>query len=142
MKSFAEFRDALGMRESSNRYHIKNKYGFVGRYQFGLPRLADFGLCRRKEGTTAWDNESFEWIAPYNEEMFLSTPSLQDLVFRIHIDDSAQRLKEFESGLAAGMHLKGWGGVQTLLFEGKAGTDAFGTSILEYIKRFSGYNLR
>jgi len=141
MKSYAEFRDALGMRESSNRYHIKNKFGYLGKHQFGLSRLSDFGICRRKEGAVGWDNDSFEWVPPYNEEMFLSTTSLQDMVFRLHVADCRQRLAEFESGLVAGMHLKGWGGVQALLFEGKAGVDGFGTSILEYIKKFSGYSL-
>ncbi len=141
MKTFEEFKQAIGYRESSNRYDIKNRFGYLGRYQFGLPRLADFNLCRRIEGTTGWAADNFEWTPPFTEAMFLSTPALQDLVFTAHVVDLQRRVKKFTSGLVAGAHLKGYGGLTDLLYNGTAGSDALGTSILEYIKRFSDYEL-
>lgn len=141
MPGFRDFKSALGGRESSNNYQAKNKYGYLGRYQFGLARLTDFGLCRRKEETTGWSNACFEWVAPFSEEMFLGAPPLQDLVFIAHVSDLRRRLSIFESGLVAGAHLNGFGGIQELLFKGESSKDALGTSILEYIKRFSGFDL-
>lgn len=44
------------------------------------------------------------------------------------------------SGLVAGAHLKGIGGVRKFL-KGKDNADAYGTKISEYIKKFGGYDL-
>ncbi len=44
------------------------------------------------------------------------------------------------SGLVAGAHLKGIGGVKKFL-KGKDNADAYGTMISEYIEKFGGYDL-
>jgi len=44
------------------------------------------------------------------------------------------------SGLVAGAHLKGLGGVRKFL-KGKDNADAYGTKISEYIEKFGGYDL-
>jgi len=141
MKTFTDFARDLGARESSGDYTAKNSLGFLGFYQFGLARLTDLGLCRRKPGTTGYSNSSFEWIPPNSEEAFLSSPDLQEELFKKHVADLRRQLRKFESGLVAGAHLLGVGGVKELLLEGKVGRDANQTSIVSYIAKFSGYDL-
>jgi len=41
--SYQDYLDAIGFRESSNRYDIVNPFGFMGRYQIGKPALQDIG---------------------------------------------------------------------------------------------------
>lgn len=141
MKPYSDFAADLGARESGGRYDIKNKLGYLGKYQFGLARLTDLGLCRRKPGTTGYANSCFEWVPPHSEEEFLGSPTLQDEMFRKHVSDLKRRVGRFTSGLVAGAHLLGMGGVKDLLFEGVVGEDANGTKITSYIARFSGYEL-
>ena len=53
------FLDALGYQESGNRYWVVNRYGYMGRYQFGRETLQGLGYyVTRKE--------------------FLNTPELQE----------------------------------------------------------------
>lgn len=141
MKTFAEFATAVGNRESGGRYDVKNRLGYLGKFQFGLARLTDMGLCQRKPGTTGFSNRSFEWIPPHSEEEFLSSPILQEEIFKKHVMDLRRQLKKFESGLVGGAHLLGVGGVKDLLFEGKVGKDANGTAITHYLVQFSGFDL-
>jgi len=141
MKTFTDFANDLGARESSGNYQAKNSLGYLGKYQFGLARLTDLGLCRRKPGTTGFANSSFDWVPPNSEASFLSAPALQDEIFKKHIADLRRQLRKFESGLVAGAHLLGVGGVKELLFEGLAGKDANETAITSYVAKFSGYQL-
>lgn len=142
IKTYEEFAKALGDRESSGRYDIKNAAGYLGCYQFGLVRLTDFGLCRHRDGATGYANSAFEWVPPHSEAEFLSSPVLQDALFKKHVLDLRRRVRQqFESGLVAGAHLLGMGGVKNLLFEGTVGEDGNGTKITEYIAKFSGYEL-
>lgn len=141
MKPFADFSNDLGARESSGKYDAKNQFGFLGKYQFGLARLTDLGLCRRKPGTTGFANSAFEWIPPNSEEEFLGSPQLQDEIFKKHVSDLRRQVRRLESGLVAGAHLVGMGGVRDLLFEGKVQEDANGTRITSYISKFSNYEL-
>ena len=41
---YERFREAVGMRESSNRYYIVNTLGYLGKYQFGKSTLRRFGI--------------------------------------------------------------------------------------------------
>jgi hypothetical protein len=43
------FLDAIGMRESSNRYDVVNKWGYMGKYQFGKELLNHWVRCNKKE---------------------------------------------------------------------------------------------
>src|SRR5210317_2016572 len=38
------FLDAIGFRESGNRYDITNKWGYMGKYQFGRSTLKGLGF--------------------------------------------------------------------------------------------------
>ena len=59
-KTYLDFRNAIGFKESSNRYGVVNSLGYLGRYQFGTARLSDFGLCARVSGTQGFVNDDFE----------------------------------------------------------------------------------
>jgi len=154
-KGFVDFKNAIGMRESSNDYTVENKYGYLGRYQFGLARLSDFGLCSRRVGTRGYGNKSFVWKSPFSESVFLNSPSLQDMVFSSHVrnykliinrrygmwvNKDIYGVRVTVSGIIACFHLLGMGGFNDFL-SGKDGSDANGTKATDYIKLFAGYSI-
>jgi len=151
---FREFAYLLGQRESNNDYEAKNSFGYLGAYQFGMARLCDLGLTERiKEGMS---NDCFKWKDGMSEEMFLNSPEVQDQLFFRHCTDLAGTInKEFGneigkqkygvlitlSGLIAGAHLLGLGGVRNFINKGEVGKDGYNTSIKDYIQSFAGFNL-
>ncbi len=151
MKNYSKFIHDLGQRESNNNYACKNAFGFLGRWQFGKPRLYDAGYS-----VDNWSPKGQPKKRLLSEKYFLdNTLGIQDKIMQWHVynlADSCQRLfkdsigKEINgvvitlSGLVAGAHLKGIGGVKQFL-QGNDNSDALGTKISEYIKKFGGYEL-
>jgi len=148
-KGFNEFKKDLGQRESGNDYKCKNSEEFLGRWQFGMARLSDYGITYLSDGKWKWKNG-------YSEENFLNSPELQDRVFKWHVANIVKSVKTRYSaiigtkvdgvyidvsGLVAGVHLGGIGGVNTFLFAGVNYKDSLGTGVKDYIQQFSGYNL-
>lgn len=136
-KSFAGFKEALGFKESQNNYFRVNKFGYLGKYQFGKSTLKLIGI--------------------YDSNMFLKTPELQEKAFIANAQRNKwvlrRDIKRFvgkkmngvvitESGILAAAHLAGPGSVKKYLRSyGQNGfSDAFGTSIRYYMKKFSGYD--
>ena len=155
-KGFEEFAIAIRERESSNNYQIVNVYGYLGAYQFGMARLCDLGYTERKAGTTGYSNPAFQWRAGYSKEYFLNNPDFQDRIFKQHCQDLIKRIKASLSdylgkpingteitlsGLVAGAHLGGMGGISNYLKGLCDSNDAMGTKVSDYIKAFAGYNL-
>jgi len=155
-KNFLKFKIDLGDRESSGDYKAVNSLGFLGRFQFGKPRLWDLGYSIDGWKPSWW---SYKRLSSYKvsiitKQQFLDDPILQDRLFLDHIS----RLKKVirrkyskyynhwnsvwlsESGLVAGAHLKGLGGVKQFM-NGEDNSDAYGTKISEYIEKFAGYDL-
>ena len=136
-KSFIGFKEALAFKESSGDYFSVNTYGYLGKYQFGKSTLKLIGI--------------------YNTDKFLNTPELQEKAF---IANAARNkwilrrdIKRFvgkqidgvlitESGILAAAHLAGPGSVKKYLRSyGAIGfADAYGTTIRNYMKKFSGYD--
>jgi hypothetical protein len=136
-KSFIGFKEALAFKESSGDYFSVNTYGYLGKYQFGKNTLKLIGI--------------------YNTDEFLNTPELQEKAF---IANTARNkwilrrdIKRFvgnqidgvlitESGILAAAHLAGPGSVKKYLRSyGAIGfADAYGTTIRNYMKKFSGYD--
>lgn len=142
-RSYDAFKNDLGQRESSNNYAAKNKWGFLGRWQFGKPRLCDLGLLAKTR------QRGFMWIHGLTEEAFLGNRHLQDAVFDAHVarlrgvalayfKPHLERLTM--SGAIAVMHIQGPGGLRALL-AGEDRADALGTPASEYLGLFSGYNI-
>jgi len=136
-KSFVGFKEALAFKESRGNYFVVNTYGYLGKYQFGKSTLKMIGI--------------------YNTSEFLSDPKLQEKAFIANTERNKwilrRDIKRFvgkqvggvlitESGILAAAHLAGPGSVKKFLRSyGAIGfTDAYGTTIRSYMKRFSGYN--
>lgn len=137
-KSFKTFKEVLAHRESGGKYSIVNKYGYLGKYQFGESTLNVLGIRNTKE--------------------FLKNPTLQEMAFILNVSRNKWILRKeihrfhgqringvlvTESGIIAAAHLSGPGNVRTYLRSNGDGNvkDAFGTSLQHYLKNFGGYNI-
>jgi len=137
-KSFIGFTQAVGFKESRNRYHVVNKFGYLGKYQFGKSTLRRLKI-RNIEG--------FLGNPEQQEKAFKALCSLNKHILRKDIERSVG--KEIngdlitESGILAAAHLSGAGNVKKYLRSGGATnkSDAFGTSIQNYMSKFSGYDV-
>ncbi len=136
--SFIGFREALAFKESQGNYFTTNTFGYLGKYQFGIGTLQLMGV--------------------YNATRFLNDPVLQEEVFHTNVSRNKWILRKdivrfqgkwiggiqvTESGILAAAHLAGAGNVKkylrsygTLDFE-----DSYGTSIANYMRKFSGYDV-
>ncbi|MBR9758466.1 MAG: peptidoglycan-binding protein LysM [Algicola sp.] len=136
-KTFVGFKEALGFKESGGDYFIVNDFGYLGKYQFG--------------------KETLKLIGVYNPTLFLKTPELQEKAFIANASRNKwilrKDIKRFtgktvkgihitESGILAAAHLAGPGNVKKFLRShgNYAFSDAFGTTINHYMKKFSGYD--
>ena len=132
------FLDELGQRESSGNYSAVNKFGYLGKYQFGRKTLNSLGYKK------------------ITSEEFLYNHSLQEeamLALLIHNKNTLRReIKKLhgtklhgilitESGLLAAAHLAGPGNVKKWIRRGRDFKDGLGTSMTSYMVKFSGYSL-
>ena len=132
------FLEAIGFRESGNRYDVTNKWGYMGKYQFGKSTLKGLGFkVTRKE--------------------FLSNPQLQEeamIALLLHNKEKLQKYIDIfdgqtingmiitESGILAAAHLGGQGSVKRYFKHGKVFRDGYGTKITSYMEKFSGYDIQ
>jgi hypothetical protein len=136
-KTYVAFKEAVGFKESQGNYFTVNDFGYLGKYQFGA--------------------ETLQLIGINNPEVFLYSPELQERAFLANLQRNKwilrkdikkydgkviNNLKITESGILAAAHLAGPGSVQRFLrSHGRDNvSDAFGSSVAYYIKRFSGYD--
>ncbi len=132
------FKEALAFKESQGNYFITNTLGYLGKYQFGIGTLQLMGV--------------------YSATKFLNDPSLQEKVFYTNISRNKWILRKYikyfvgkkvkgieitESGILAAAHLAGPGNVMKYLYSNgrKDVKDAYGTSLTDYLKKFSGYDI-
>ena len=135
--SHQAFLDAIGFRESGNRYDIVNRYGYMGKYQFGRKTLRGLGFKMSKEE-------------------FLNSPLLQEQAMYALLKQNKKSLRKYitkyngkyvhgilvtESGLLAAAHLGGAGSVKKWFRTGKVRKDGNGVKITSYMERFGGYDL-
>ena len=137
-KSYLGFKEAIGFKESQGNYQTVNRYGYLGKYQFGKGTLKMIGIHNGKK--------DFLKDASLQEKAFLAYTSKNKWILRRDIRRYAGRyidgVKITESGILAAAHLAGAGNVKKYLRSG--GTvgfkDANGTSIRYYLKKFAGYD--
>ena len=137
VKDYYLFLHDLGHQESGNRYDIVNRYGYMGRYQFGKSTLRTLKIRVSKEA-------------------FLNSPDLQDYAMLQLLCYNKKKLQKYidkydgevvngilvtESGLLAAAHLGGQGSVKKWFRTGKVRKDGNGVEITSYMQRFGGYNL-
>jgi len=137
LKNYTGFKEAVAFKESQGNYMTVNRFGYMGKYQFGQSTLDLLGI---------------------NEPNFLENPELQEQAFFLNASRNKwvlrRDIKRFdnrwvngvkvtESGILAAAHLAGPGSVKKFLRSGGQNgfSDAFGTSITSYLKRFSGYDV-
>ncbi len=136
-KSFEGFKEALAFKESRGDYFTVNTLGYLGKYQFGSETLKTIGI--------------------YNPNQFLYNPELQEKAFIANAERNKwvlrKDIKRFEgkhiggvkvteSGILAAAHLAGPGSVKKFLrsYGGNNSSDAYGTTVKQYMKKFSGYD--
>ena len=136
-KAYLGFKEAVAFKESRGNYLVINDFGYIGKYQFGLETLKLIGI--------------------YNVDQFLYNPELQEKAFMANTQRNKWVLRNdisrfegktisgiiiTESGILAAAHLAGPGSVKKFLrsFGTDTFSDAFGTSIKSYMKKFSGYD--
>ena len=160
MKTLQDFLDALGKRESDCNYRAFNKYGYAGKYQMGEAALIDAGFYQKKgKYNNDWSGNFLGKDGVNSIQDFLNNPSAQENAQIAYKKRQWSYLKSVgahnyigktvngyiitPSGLLAGAHLKGAGGViEYLKSDGRINSkDAFGTSIENYMKNFAGYDV-
>ena len=159
--TYAEFLAALRMRESSGDYAAVNTLGYLGAYQFGEAALVDLGFVIRD--ANPYDNH---FDAGFTGKLgissaadFLAAPGAQDaaagewmqLLWRyigaVEVDAVLGHviggIHLSASGLLAGAHLLGAGGLRDWVQSGGSleRSDAYGTSIGDYLDLFGGYEI-
>ncbi len=146
------FFEALGGRESNGNYQARNRYGYLGKYQFGKAALQDIGY-RDKNGN--WTGKN----GVNSEADFLKKTDAQENAMKEFTQLQWKRLKGLgadkyigqtmgginitKSGLLAAAHLGGPGNVIKFLKSGGQNVfkDGNNTPITEYMKKFGGFNL-
>lgn len=160
MKKLEEFLDALGQRESGGNYKAFNKYGYAGKYQMGEAALIDAGYYKKSgKYNNDWSGTFIGVDNIHSITDFLNNPKAQEnaqIAFKrrqwlylkaIGADKfTGKYINGYcitQSGLLAGAHLKGAGGVNDYLKSNGSinPKDAFGTSVEDYIKNFAGYDV-
>lgn len=136
--SHEAFLDALGHRESGNRYSIVNTFGYMGKYQFGRKTLNGLG---------------YKHIS--NKE-FLNNPQIQEEAMNALLKHNRKKLRRqiekycgktingvyiTESGILAAAHLAGQGNVKKFFRNGYEFKDGYGTKMTSYMSQFSNYKL-
>ncbi|MEM5566473.1 peptidoglycan-binding protein LysM [Psychroserpens sp. AS72] len=136
-KSYIGFKEALAFKESRGNYFTVNTLGYLGKYQFGAETLKLIGI--------------------YNPNQFLYNPKLQEKAFLANAERNKwilrKDIKRFEgkningvevteSGILAAAHLAGPGSVKKFLRSNGSTnvSDAYGSSVSYYMKKFSGYD--
>ena len=127
----------LGFQESGNRYDVVNRFGYMGKYQFGKSTLRTLKIKVTKEA-------------------FLNSPDLQEYTMQQLLLHNKRKLQKYindfdgqiihgilvtESGLLAAAHLGGQGSVKKWFRNGKITQDGNGVKITHYMQKFGGYNL-
>lgn len=150
----AKFFKALGYMESSSEYTKVNKFGYLGKYQFGEETLASLGYYI-KDGSKRNDWKG-EWTGKHgitSKEDFIKSQFAQEAAIHALTASNWDLAKGYKldrfigkklhgvtitrEGILAAMHLKGPKSVQDFIFHGVDSTDALGTGVKKYMNLFS-----
>ena len=135
--SYIAFKEALAFKESQGKYTTVNSLGYLGKFQFGVSTLELLGI--------------------YNPKSFLTNPALQEKAFLANtrrnkwvlrrdikrfVGKEIDGIEVTESGILAAAHLAGPGNVNRYLrsLGAEDFTDAYGTGIPYYMRKFSGFD--
>jgi len=135
--NFNGFKEALAFKESQGNYQAVNTLGYLGKYQFGKTTLERFRI---------YDTEDFLQNPELQEDAFKALCSLNKWILIRDIKRSVGKkingVEITESGILAAAHLSGAGNVKKYLRSNgsKTFSDAYGSSVQYYMKKFAGYD--
>lgn len=136
--SFNNFKEAIAFSESSGNYKAMNRYGYLGKYQFGKAALNDLGL----KGVST---KHFLHNHKLQERAFIGLISINKYRLRNYynyVGKTINGIKITESGMLAAAHLVGSNSVKDWIkSNGKKNKhDANGVTLEHYMNKFGGYN--
>ncbi|UAM99739.1 peptidoglycan-binding protein LysM [Polaribacter litorisediminis] len=137
-RDFMAFKEAIAFKESQGKYMAVNSLGYLGKYQFGKTTLERFRI---------YDTRSFLKNPELQEKAFIALCQVNKWILRRDIKRSIGKtingIKITESGILAAAHLSGAGNVKKFLRSNgtKGFSDAYGTSIQVYLKKFAAYDV-
>ncbi len=159
MKTYDDFFEALGQKESSGNYSaIQKKYGYLGKYQMGEAALIDCGYYKRDGKISNYFLDKF-WTGKdgvKSKQDFLDNHQAQENAIREYmkvqwryiisanldrfVGQSRKGILFTVSGLLAGAHLGGHGRLEAYLKNNRLDPDGNGVFVTEYIQKFSDYD--
>jgi len=134
---FIGFREAVAFKESQGKYNKINTLGYLGKYQFGKSTLHRIKI---------YDTKEFLNNPALQEKAFIALSSLNKWILIRDIKRSVGKkingIKITESGILAAAHLAGAGNVKKYLRSNGSEifTDAYGSNVQHYMKKFAGYD--
>lgn len=158
---YSDYLAALSAKESGNNPASVNQYGFLGSYQMGESALIDAGYYQQ-DPTPKVNDWQGVWTGKngiYSKADFLANAaaqtqaisdynikqwnSIQTFGLDNYVGQTVGGVLMTESGLLAGAHLVGVGGLKSFLKSNGTvvPTDANNTAITQYIAVFNGFNV-
>lgn len=134
---YVGFKEAIAFKESRGNYKKINTFGYLGKYQFGESTLNRISI---------YDTRSFLEDPKLQEDAFYTLCSLNKWILIRDIKRSVGKkingIEITESGILAAAHLAGAGNVKKYLRSNGElnSTDAYGSDVELYMKRFAGYD--
>jgi hypothetical protein len=141
---FTRFVNDLGFKESGNDWLCINQIGCFGEYQFHESTLWYLGY---RKITLKKFMENPQIFPPELQLKALKTLIKVNLLllndYEHYVGDTINGIKITKSGMIAASHLGGAGSLQKFLSSNGMinRADVFGTSISDYLKKFSYYDL-
>ena len=140
VRDFVGFKNFLGFFESGSNYKKVNRFGYLGKYQFGKGTLKMYGVRNLSE---------YKSNPELQEKVFLMNVMRNKWILRREISWYSNRYLNgtyiSESGIIAAAHLSGPGNVKKFLRShcnpDLDKRDANGTSISDYLNIFKDYDL-
>ena len=141
VRDFVGFKNFLGFFESGTNYKKVNRFGYLGKYQFGKGTLKMYGVRNLSE---------YRLNPELQEKVFLMNVMRNKWILRREISWYSNRNLNgtyiSESGIIAAAHLSGPGNVKKFLRShcnpDLDKRDANGTSISDYLNIFKDYDLK
>lgn len=145
-KSFKHFLFELSNRESGNDWTSYNKWGYVGKYQFGRLALTDLGYSNCFTLDEFKNNPSVfpEWL---QDDLIVKLININEKTLNSYIikykDSIIEGIRITESGIIAAAHLVGSTNTIKWLTDSthKDITDGNNVSIKHYLTLFAGYKI-
>ena len=141
VRDFVGFKNFLGFFESGSDYDKINRFGYIGKYQFGKGTLKMYGVTNLV---------NYKNNPELQEKIFLMNVMRNKWILRREISWYSNRflggIYVSESGIIAAAHLSGPGNVKKYLRSHCDANlnkkDANGTSISDYIRIFKDYDIK